>query len=325
MRIVIVTPAPRGSRKGNRVTAQRWAGLLRSLGHRVTVTDEYRGQPAALLIALHARKSARSIVSFRAHSPDRPIVLALTGTDLYGDIHDHPVARRSLELADRLVILQPCGLQELSDRHRAKAQVIYQSVEPLSDRPAPLKAVFEVSVVGHLRPVKDPFRAAWAARRLPPASRIRITHVGAALSGQMARRAERHMRANRRYRWLGERPHWQTRRYIARSRLLVLSSKLEGGANVISEAIAARVPVLCTRIPGSIGLLGAGYPGYFPVGDTAVLARLLRRCEIDPGFYKLLKQRCARLRPLVSPRRERQSWRRLLAALPKPDCIDETR
>ena len=40
MRICLVTPAPRGSRAGNRASANRWATLLRHLGHKVTVTGE---------------------------------------------------------------------------------------------------------------------------------------------------------------------------------------------------------------------------------------------------------------------------------------------
>ena len=65
MRLLIVTPAPKGSRKGNRITADRWLRLLRELGHRVAIADEFRDQPCDVLIGLHARKSAASIWRFR--------------------------------------------------------------------------------------------------------------------------------------------------------------------------------------------------------------------------------------------------------------------
>src|SRR5579871_2002087 len=160
MKILLVTPAPAGSRKGNRVTAERWARFLRELGHHVRVAPEYHGQRCDLLIALHALKSHASIRRFRGERPRDPLVLCLTGTDLYGDIHTRPEARVSLELATRLVVLQPLGLDALPGPLRGKARVIYQSVPPPAGTVPPRRDVFEVCVLGHLRPVKDPLRTA---------------------------------------------------------------------------------------------------------------------------------------------------------------------
>lgn len=315
MNIFIVTPAPAGSRKGNRITALRWAGLLRQLGHRVSVRQEYRGERADVLIALHARRSFPAVECWRRTFPDRPVIVALTGTDLYGDIRANSEARQALELASRLVVLQPLALDELPECFRPKARIIYQSTEAPAVPPRLRKGIFEVCVLGHLRPVKDPFRAALAARLLPASSRVRVLHLGAALSPDMEQQARDEMDVNPRYRWLGDRPRWKALRVLARSRLLVQSSRLEGGANTVSEAIAAAVPVLSSAIPGSVGILGADYPGYFPVGDTQALAALLHRAETDARFYASLKAKCRRLRPLVAPTRERASWRRLLREL----------
>ena len=88
------------------------------------------------------------------------------------------------------------------------------------------------------------------------------------------------------YRWLGELSREKALRLLSRCRLLALTSEQEGGANVVSEALAASVPVLSSRIAGSVGLLGEDYPGYFPVGDTEALARLLGRAETDADFYQ---------------------------------------
>ncbi len=312
MQIDLITPAPGRSRGGNRVTALRWTRILRGLGHHVTIAGEYRGRPCDLLVALHARRSFPSIERFRRQRPDRPLVLALTGTDLYGDLRTDPQARQSLELASRLILLQPMGMEELPEHIRGKAAVIYQSTTKPSGKHAVRASVFEVCVLCHLRPVKDPLRAAAAARLLPPSSRIQIVHAGAALSPEMDVAARAETASNPRYRWLGELPRWKALRVLARSRLLVLSSHMEGGANVVSEAIVAGVPVLASRIPGSIGLLGAEYQGYFPVGDTQALANLLDRTETDAGFYAMLKAWCAGLAPLFDPARERESWARLL-------------
>ena len=87
---------------------------------------------------------------------------------------------------------------------------------------------------------------------------------------------------------------------------------MEGGANVVGEAIACSVPVISSQISGTIGLLGEDYPGYFPVGDTYALAKLLERIETDPVFYNTIKAWCERLKPLVDPAQERQSWENLL-------------
>lgn len=313
MRILIVTPAPPRSRKGNRITALRWARLLRELGHRVFLAESFSDQPCELLIALHARRSAMSIRAFHEARPNAPLIVALTGTDLYGEIQTSRVAQHSLELADRLVLLQPAGVSSLPPAVQAKARVIQQSATGLSKPPSALSSYFEVAVVGHLRPVKDPFRAALAARKLPPSSRIRVVHIGAALSEAMRQRARAEMQRNARYRWIGELTPADTRRRLARARLLVLSSKLEGGANVISEAIAVGTPILASRISGSIGLLGEDYPGYFEVGDTSSLRQLLQRAEQDFSFYCQLEQHCRQLLPLVQPRRERDDWERLIS------------
>ena len=244
MRLLIVTPAPKGSRKGNRITADRWARLLRTLGHRVATADSFRDQPCDVLIGLHARKSAASIRRYRAKRPDGRLIVVLTGTDLYHDLPRSRAAQRSIELADRLVVLQARAVDALPRGLQAKARVIVQSAVGPTSRPAPRKDVLEVCVVGHLRPVKDPFRTALATRRLPPESQISVSHLGAALDPGMARRARDEMLRNPRYHWLGDLPHAQALRVLARSRLLVNSSKMEGGANAICEALACRVPVL---------------------------------------------------------------------------------
>ena len=319
MRIGIITPAPPNSRSGNRITALRWAKILRRLGNRVTILQTYQGERFDLLVALHARRSYSSIRRFRRQNPAARIVLALTGTDLYPDLRRNKVAQQSLEIAHRIVVLQPKAMEELRPEWRDKARVIYQSVEGAPGAGSKAKVSeghfddrsngsFDVCVIGHLRAVKDPFRAALAARLLPCSSRIRVLQVGSALTEAMRARALQEMRVNQRYEWLGEQSGSRVRRILAKSRGCVLSSRIEGGANVLSEAIVASVPVLASRIDGNVGILGADYPGFFEVGDTQELSRLLIHAETDREYLAELSRRCQKLAPLFHPAHEERAW-----------------
>ena len=174
MRILIVGPVRSASQTGNRVTSQRWARLLRNLGHTVRVEPNYKSQSCDVLLALHARRSALSMMRFRDHWPAKPLILALTGTDVYRDIQHNSRARRCLDLADRLILLQPCAADMLKPKLRSKARVIFQSAIRPTRIPTPVRQHFEVCVMGHLRTIKDPFRTAMAARLLPKNSKIRV-------------------------------------------------------------------------------------------------------------------------------------------------------
>jgi glycosyltransferase involved in cell wall biosynthesis len=95
----------------------------------------------------------------------------------------------------------------------------------------------------------------------------------------------------------------------------VVSSRLEGGANVISEAIAASVPIVASRVAGNVGILGEDYPGLFAVGNSKELARLLRRAECDAEFLAQLKRQVKKLAPLFDPPREEKAWSDLISEL----------
>jgi len=298
------------------VAANRWARILRGLGHRVRVDAGYDGEPADLMVAVHAWRSAQAIERFKTAYPDRPLVLQLSGTDIYGTIKTDPVPTlRAMELADRLVALNDLAWKSVPRRLHKKLTVMHQSAEPLTEprRPSPHAVV--VSVIGHLRDVKDPLRAALAARLLPIDSRVRIEQVGRAYTPEWTKRARAEMADNPRYRWRDDVPAAGVRRLLARSHAMAITSLSEGGANVVSEAIVAGVPILASRMDGNVGLLGRDYGGYFPVGDTRALARLMRRLEEDPSFVPALAKALRARAPLFRPAREVSAWRGLLADL----------
>jgi glycosyltransferase involved in cell wall biosynthesis len=179
----------------------------------------------------------------------------------------------------------------------------------------PAKQRFAVCVVGHLRAEKDPFRAAFAARSAPSDSRLQVIHLGKAQDDGWAKAAAAEMAANARYLWRGDVTGGQVRRQFARSHAMVISSIMEGGANVVSEAVAAGLPVIASRIDGNVGLLGKDYAGYFPAEDTDALAAVLAKAETDPDFLKRLARQIRQKQPQFRPARERAAWRRLLSDL----------
>jgi putative glycosyltransferase (TIGR04348 family) len=314
MRIALAVPPSAVPRSGNVHTAARWAGFLRELGHRVRIVTRWRSGHDDLLLALHARKSFDSILRFSEVKPSAPIVVALTGTDLYRDIRTDSQARQSLGLAARLIVLQEEGLRELSPFLRTKTRVVHQSAS-VSLRHAPGKTPFRVSVIGHLRSEKDPFRAVMALRRIERSTPVEVLQAGAALDREMRERARGWRKIERRYRWLGSVEHKAALRLLASSHLLVVSSVMEGGANVICEAARIGVPVLASKVPGNVGMLGRDYPGYFPLRDDRALARLIERARNDKAFYRRLRSRVRRRSGRFAPASERAALKRLLSGL----------
>lgn len=303
--IAIVTPAAAGTRHGNRRTALRWSRHLRDGGHRVSIMTGWTTGGQDVMIALHARRSHASIRAWREQHPNRPLILVLTGTDLYRDIRTDGDARESLRLADRLVVLQTEGLRELPPPLRRKAVVIHQSTV-VPQRGKPPRRHLLVTVLGHLRAEKDPFRAAYALQHLPGA-RLQVVQLGGAMDKPSEKEARALERADSRYRWPGNVPHARAMRWLARSHVMVISSRMEGGAHVVSEAIAMGVPVIASRIPGNVGLLGRDYKGYFPVENERALARLLAKAIEEPAFLAGLARSVRKQAHLTRPATERRA------------------
>jgi putative glycosyltransferase (TIGR04348 family) len=326
MRISISTPLRPHISSGNAVTAERWSRRLGEMGHEVEVStysspDDpalLAAQPAAdVAIVLHATRGAHLVASLIEELPDRPVIVVLTGTDLYRDLPEDPLARATIDTATRIAVLQPAARNRVAAIDRglaAKTYVVHQSVD---DPPSRVEASddFIVAVLAHLRDVKDPLLAARAARRLPADSRIRIVHAGGASLDSWAGSARAEQAGNDRYEWRGEVDRAAAMRLLAESSALAVTSVSEGGANVVTEALAVGLPVVGTDIDGNRGLLGDDYPGLVPVGDADALADVLRRLEIDAAFRTGLQTRIDERRELASPAHERRELSELLASL----------
>ncbi len=322
--VCLVTPALRSANNGNWQTAQRWRRML-SADYEVRLAQAWDGSPADLMLALHARRSAASIAAWaaagaaagRGASPShKPLVVVLTGTDLYRDLAVDPATQRSLALADRLVVLHEGAPDDVPAGHRAKCVVCFQSTgarQALAKTDRHLRAL----MVGHLRDEKDPQTYFSAARKLLQRDDILLDHIGAPLDAALGRQAKALMRELPHYRWLGALPHEAVLRRIQRAHVLVHPSAMEGGAHVVMEAVRSGTPVLASQISGNVGMLGADYRGYFAPGDASGLAIALQRLRGDATMLQGLRTQCNARAPLFEPARERATLRRLIADLLK--------
>lgn len=317
MNIIMITPASPGSKAGNRATAERWQALLEKRGHRVSVVTEYHGEPCELFLALHAWRSYKAIRLFRECWPDHPLVVALTGTDIYRHQDQYPEQTHySMKAADALIGLHGQVRDDIPVNFRNKLITLFQSADQpvfCAEQATIETSFFNVCVIGHLREEKDSLRAASAARLLPAESRIRISCAGKPHDSRWESLAQQEVQENPRFRWLGELDKPDITEMMANSQLLVMSSVMEGGANVVSEACRAGLPVIASKISGNTGLLGEDYAGYYPVGDTQALAALLTRAENDGAFLAHLRAQVGRLAAKFTPEKELESLEQALA------------
>ena len=316
-RITIITPARRGSPSGNRVTALRWAGLLRQLGHTVKIATEWHGTEAHnhacdVLLTVHAVKSAEAVLAASKDRPELRIATLLAGTDIYPEFSPDERVRRALDRADALIALQPRALDLLPANLLEKSRTIVQSATHI---PTPKRDVFTACVIAHLRPVKQPHVAIEALGLRGEGFDIRLVVAGSRLDDGYGKQIAELVAREPACEWLGPLSRRDTKRLIASSHVCLVPSSSEGGANVVSEAIAAGTPCLCTAIPGNLGLLGENWPAVFPVGDAPALADLLRRCAKEKPFLDDLCRRTVDLQSMVDPRTEQRAWQALLVEL----------
>lgn len=312
MHIQILTPAPPGSLAGNRATAERWSTLLQDAGHRVSVVTGLSSEHCDVFIALHAWRSHQSIREFRRNKPEIPVITVLTGTDIYHHQFAYPEdTHNSMALADTLIGLHHLVAHDIPEVYRSKLMTVLQSAGLIKPSRAD-NHYFDVCVIGHLRDEKDSLRAALACDYLPESSRVRVYNAGKPHSEAWQQQAEAEQARNTRFQWLGELDKPATNALMARSRVMVISSVMEGGANVVSEACRAGLAILASDIPGNRGLLGNDYAGYFRVKDEQHLAELLDRAETSPDYLAKLQQQVTKLSGEFVPEAEQKALLRAI-------------
>ncbi|MDA7899728.1 glycosyltransferase [Akkermansiaceae bacterium] len=313
MKVCVASPYPLSELKGNSVTTDRIVAMLNEGGVEARGSHGNDGEPADILITLHAIKGAPAVFDFKKKTPNGRVIVLLTGTDIYqGLAEGAEIGGDALQVADRIVVPQEAAIRKLPEKVRGKTVVIRPSLDPIAVKATPSQSPFVISVVGHLRPVKRPFLTIETLAQHPEWSDVEVWQIGQALDAEMRKTAEFWMEEDKRYRWCGGLPREESLALCAKSSLTINSSILEGGANAVLEAMTMGVPVLASRIEGNVGLLGDDYPGYFEDGEIAKALEAIMHQRVDlDEWSRLLADRL----PLFSRVRESESWLELLIEL----------
>lgn len=316
--VLIHSPFVRQDSQGNSATAERLRGILQQGGLRVAVEEVwYGGVEAPCMVALNARRSAGAVAEYRDACPDGRVVLILTGTDInHAECRDEgSPTRRTMADAERLVVLHEVALESVPDSLRAKCEVIYPSV-CLPDglvHEVRESERFQVIMAGNVRWEKNVPLVLDACRLLPAESRVEV-HLYGDADESMVPELLQATAGGAPFQWRGKTGHEDLLRVMAESDLLLNSSLQEGGANALCEAVALGLPVLASEIGGNLGMLGAGYGGYFPSGSVEGLVEGLIRVESDPAYYRLLKSRLKSRAERFAYQREQADWLQLVQA-----------
>jgi glycosyltransferase involved in cell wall biosynthesis len=313
MKVCVASPYPLSELKGNSVTTDRIVAMLNEGGVDARGSHGYDGDPADVLIALHAVKGAPAVFDFREKAPQGKVIVLLTGTDIYQGLPEgSEIGHDALRSADRIVVPQEAAILRLPEEVRDKTVVIRSSLDPIAIKAGPLKSPFVISVVGHPRPVKRSFLTIETVARHPEWRDLEVWQIGQALDEESRKTAAAWARNDHRYRWFGGLPRQESLARCAESSLMINSSILEGGAHAVLEAMTMGVPVLASRIEGNVGLLGDDYPGYFEEGklDEALQAIVDKRVDLE-DWVSLASERMDRF----SRESESTSWLDLLAEL----------
>jgi glycosyltransferase involved in cell wall biosynthesis len=313
MKVCVASPYPLSELKGNSVTTDRIVAMLNEGGVDARGSHGYDGDPADVLIALHAVKGAPAVFDFREKAPQGKVIVLLTGTDIYQGLPEgSEIGHDALRSADRIVVPQEAAILRLPEEVRDKTVVIRSSLDPIAIKAGPLKSPFVISVVGHPRPVKRSFLTIETVARHPEWRDLEVWQIGQALDEESRKTAAAWVRNDHRYRWFGGLPRQESLARCAESSLMINSSILEGGAHAVLEAMTMGVPVLASRIEGNVGLLGDDYPGYFEEGklDEALQAIVDKRVDLE-DWVSLASERMDRF----SRESESTSWLDLLAEL----------
>ena len=312
MHILITSAYPLSSPKGNSITAKRISTLLSQAGHTADAINTDMPPPADVMIALHATKTLAASKRFKVESPNGKLIIYLTGTDLYREQANNNLEfTEALILADALVVGQNASLKSIPADYQSKSHFVPASVllPPLKKVPPPPSP--SLALIGHLRPVKNPFLINMALKELD-ALKLDVFTLGAALEPSMLANVKTWQLADPRFHWLDDIPYAETLSWIQQVDFTLNTSHSEGGSNAVAESIVLGTPVLASKIEGNIGMLGDDYLGYFEPNNPSSLVKLIRRSITNSSFHQTLLQQITELQKNFLPEKEIEAWLKLL-------------
>ena len=295
-RVVLVSPVPIDSPRGNAITVARIARGLRTRGLDVRVqcledhglSEPAPATPPALVHAFHAYRAGPLALAL-SRSCGAPLVITLTGTDVSNDLRDAArghVVRETLLGAAAITAFDGSIAAEIAAALPAVASrlaVVPQSVSLLPanaggggpDVHGDPCLLFPAGI----RPVKRPL--------LPLASLdgllqkhpgLRLWYAGPPLDPRETARLEQALIDRPWARYLGAVPHAAMPALLEAADIVLNCSLSEGGmANAVLEAFAFGRAVLASDIPGNRSLVEDGVTGLLFRSET----------ELGPGVEKL--------------------------------------
>lgn len=221
---------------------------------------------------------------------------------------DHEAEERALAAADTVVITSTASARRLADEGCAAPIAV---VEPGADRLARFGRVRsadaqggELLFVGNLMPRKDVLALLAAFERgAAPGARLALAGDGSrdpAYAASVRATVARSPRLAAVVELLGPLSDAALADAFARASVLVLPSSLEGYGMVLTEAVAAGTPVICTTTcPAGVALAEAGAALAIPQGDTAALAEALAAFTSDASLRARMTAAAAALAPTL--------------------------
>lgn len=308
MHILASSAYPLSSPKGNSITAKRIASLLSSAGHTAEAINTDMPPEADVMIALHATKTLAASRRFKTQCPNGKLIIYLTGTDLYKDQPtNNPEFYEALNLADTLVISQPASLDSIPNCYKEKTHLVPASVMLPPEKHVSSPPSSSIALVGHLRPVKNPFLMNQALDQLTDLD-VHAYTLGAALEPNMITEVNLWQQKDHRFQWLDDVEHAEALSWMRQVDFTLNTSHSEGGSNAVTESIVLGTPVLASRIEGNVGLLGRDYLGYFEPGNSSELAKLINKALTDQNFSEQLTQQIKELQPRFATQKETEGW-----------------
>lgn len=343
VRVLLLSPLLGGG--GNATSARRLARHLGAEGVAARLLEvsapDFPGRLAAalrsfrpdLVHALHARKGGAAWLD-HALPGDPPLVVSLTGTEIHRDLGDPSLAPRVLgALREARLVLSSGGallasavavVPSLSGR----SAVVPKGVDlPPRDpgfdlrRAAGLpRNAFVFLLPAGLREVKDPLFALEPLSRLRRGDpRVAFVHCGESLDPSLEEALRARAAAEPWVRTLGAVPYRRMGSVYAGASVVLNTSRSEGYANVLPEAMAAGRPLLAADIPANAETVVRGRTGLlYRAGDAdsflRAAGRLLRNGDLRRRLGAAARKEArARFSPEAEARAVAEAYRRMLA------------